>query len=62
MKKYACYGLVKGSKYIGTVEAENEEEAKKKAWDLEEVYISFCHQCSSECEDPEVDEIDVEEE
>lgn len=60
MKKYHCYGTVIGSKYLGEVEAENIEEAMTKAWELEEAWISFCHQCSRECEDPMVSSIHVE--
>jgi len=60
MPKYACYGRVVGSKYLGIVEAKNEEEAKEKAYSLEEAWISLCHQCSGECEDPAINEIEVE--
>jgi hypothetical protein len=62
MKTWACYGIVTGSKYLGTVEAETKEEAEEKALELESTYIDLCHQCASECEDAEVHDIQVEEE
>lgn len=62
MKKWGCYGVVIGSKFLGTVEAETQEEAQEKAEQLESNYVSFCHHCSSQCEDAEVREIVVEEE
>lgn len=58
MPKFKAYGQVVGSKYLGEVEADTEEEAKRKAWSL--AHVSLCHQCSDECEDPEVEEIAVE--
>ena len=59
MKWYA-YGVVAGGKYLGEVEAETKEEALKAAWNLDSLGVSLCHQCASECEDPEVGEINVE--
>ena len=61
MKKYACYGRVVGTKYLGEVEAENAEEAAEKAEQLDTTYISLCHHCSAQVEDPEVSTIMVEE-
>jgi hypothetical protein len=60
MPKYRAYGTVVGEKYLGEIEAANEEEAKEKAFNLGECYISLCHQCSSECEDGEIHEVNVE--
>jgi hypothetical protein len=60
MKKYYCYATVTGSKYLGIVEANNEKEAEKKAWELDELYVSLCHQCAGECEDAEITKILVE--
>ena len=59
---YNCYGTVKGSKYLGQVKAANEDEAIEKAQELETTHVSFCHHCSGECEDPQIDEIVVEKE
>lgn len=55
MPKYSVYGKVVATKYIGEFEADSEDEAIKMAED--EAYVSVCHQCSSEVEDPEIDEI-----
>ncbi len=61
VKKWRCIGEVSGGKYLGVVEAENEEEAKKKGFNLGEAYVSLCCQCSNECENAEIHEIVVEE-
>ena len=51
---------VRGSKYLGRVKAATKEEAKKK-FEGKADYgsIALCHQCSHQCEDPEVYEINV---
>ena len=59
MPRYRCVGTVTGSKYLGVVEAPDPESAKAKALDLEG-HVSFCHQCSDECEDAEVTDVSVE--
>lgn len=61
MKKYRVYGIVTGSKYLGIIEAENEDDAKEKGFNLDGVYVSVCHQCSNEIDDPDIHEIQVEE-
>lgn len=60
MPVYECYGVVRASKYLGAVEADNEEQAKDKALRLESAWVSLCHQCSSQAEDPEIEGIIVE--
>ncbi len=60
MPKYRCYGTVTAGKYLGEVEAENEEEAKEKAFDLDTMSVSVCHQCAREVSDPQISEVDVE--
>jgi hypothetical protein len=55
--KYQIYGKVIGNKYIGEVEADSEEEAIEKGWELDEACVCFCHQCSKECEDPEISDL-----
>lgn len=49
------HGTVVGSKYLGEVDADRPEEAIQKAWSL--AHVSLCHQCASECEDPEIAKI-----
>lgn len=61
IKKYSVSASVRGGKYLGEVEATSPAEAIQKAWDLDSCHVSMCHQCSDECEDPEVDKIFVEE-
>lgn len=58
--KFYAYAKVVGSKYLGEVEADNEEAAIEKAEQLDATHISLCHQCSGQCEDAAVDEIVVE--
>ena len=60
-KKFAVYGRVVGTKYLGEFEAESEEAAIEQATKNGEDHVSLCHQCSGECEDPEIDEVRVEE-
>lgn len=55
-KLYRAYGVVKGTKYLGEFEASSVKEAKDMALESEDAYISFCHQCSSECEDPAIND------
>lgn len=59
--KFAVYGKVVGTKFLGLFEAESEEEVKNKVWASDRTHISLCHHCADECEDPEVSEIIVEE-
>jgi hypothetical protein len=56
MAKWSVYGRVIGSKYLGTYEADSKEEAEDKAMEAKGS-VSLCHHCSSECEDPEVDNV-----
>lgn len=58
--KYDCYGLVRASKYLGVVEANSPEEARDKAQELKSTFVSVCHHCSSQVEDPEIIDINVE--
>lgn len=53
--KFRVYASVVGSKYLGEFEAETKEEAIKMA--EADACVSLCHQCDSECEDPEIDEL-----
>lgn len=61
MMKFHVYGKVVGTKYLGTVEAESEKEAIRKVENGEgpEMSVQLCHHCSSQCEDPEIDDITV---
>ncbi|WP_316200994.1 MULTISPECIES: hypothetical protein [unclassified Bradyrhizobium] len=58
MPKFSVYGVVTGTKYLGTYDAPTKEAAIKMAEG--EAHCSLCHQCSQECESPEVDEIRAE--
>lgn len=58
-KKYHVTGAVTGSHYAGIFEAETPEEALELA--NRETHLSMCHQCSSDCEDPEFNAVDAEE-
>jgi len=59
MTKYRVYGTVMGGKFLGEYEADTKEEAEEMAW--ENADVSLCHQCSCECDDPQVTEITTEE-
>jgi len=61
MPKYRVYGKVVGTKYIGTFEAATKEEAEQKAWDDDGAWVSVCHQCARDVEDPEIVSMEVEE-
>lgn len=61
MPKYRLHAIVTGGKYIGVVEAPNKEAAKEMGELHENAYISLCHHCADECEDPQVVEILAEE-
>ena len=60
MPKFRVSATVTGSKYIGEFEAATAEEAEQMAYDSGEASISLCHQCASECEDPECSKMHVE--
>lgn len=60
MPKYRVYGKVVGSKYLGEFEAPTKEDAEEMAMG-ENGHVGLCHQCSDECEDPEIVECSVEE-
>lgn len=60
IKTYSIYAKVVGSKYIGEVEAESEDQAIEKAEEHPNAYISLCHQCSHHCEDAEIEEFTAE--
>jgi hypothetical protein len=59
MPKYRVYGKVVGTKYIGEFEAATKEEAEQMAWENDEAYVSVCHQCSRDIEDPEIERMEV---
>lgn len=50
MPKYEVYGVAYASKYLGTFEANNKEEAEEMAMNSDANYFSLCHQCSGEVE------------
>ena len=57
MPRWRVYGKVVGSKYLGEVEAETQKEAEEKGLNLNSVFVSLCHRCSEQCEDPEIHEV-----
>lgn len=61
MPKFRAYAKVVGSKYLGVFEAENKEQAEQMALESDEAYISVCHQCIREIDNPEVTEVELEE-
>ena len=61
MKKYRVTGAVVGSKYLGEFEAESKDAAVKMAMRSPAADVRLCHVCSSECEDPQIDEYIAEE-
>lgn len=60
MPRYRVRGTVIGTKYLGEFEANSEEEAVELALNSEEACVSLCHQCSGDCEDPEIHEANAE--
>lgn len=60
MPKFSVYGSVVGSKYLGDFEADTKEEAIEKASLSDAGTIFLCHQCSDECESPEIVEMTAE--
>lgn len=56
MPKYAVYGRVVASKYLGDFEADSEAEAIRMAEDSGEVdCVSLCFQCNAEIEEAAID-------
>jgi hypothetical protein len=46
MKRYHAYAIATASKYLGEIEAENEEAAKEAAYEHDQCEMSLCHHCS----------------
>lgn len=57
MPKYRVSAKVIGSKFIGVFEAKSKKEAEKMVNESDEIWVKLCHQCSDECEDPQIDEL-----
>lgn len=55
MARFYVHGAVRASKYIGEYEADTPEQACELAW--ADAYVSFCHQCSGEAENPEIEDL-----
>jgi hypothetical protein len=62
MPKFNVVGIVSGSKFLGTFEAPTKEEAVQVAMNSATASVSFCCQCSDQCEDPEIVDVVVDEE
>jgi hypothetical protein len=58
--KWNCYGLVSGSKFLGTVEADSKHEAEQKAWEELDIYIGICHHCAKQIDGAEITDLDIE--
>ncbi len=58
MPKFIVTGTVVGSIHLGEYDAETAEEAVEKA--LDKAYVGFCHQCSHQCENAEVESAEAE--
>ena len=56
MKKWDVNATVVGSKYLGEFRANTKQEAIDKAVKAND-WISLCHQCASECEDAEIQDV-----
>lgn len=62
MKTWGVYATVRGSRYLGEVEAKTEKEAQKKADKLaEEADTGLCHECAEKAEDLTIHDVTVEE-
>jgi hypothetical protein len=59
-KRWDCYGVVRGTKYLGTFEADTADEAEVLASNSAAAGVRLCHQCDPQCEDPEISEIRAE--
>ena len=57
MNKFAVYGKVVGSKFLGVFEAETAEQAEEMALNSDAAYVSICHQCSSQIEEANIEEV-----
>lgn len=62
MKKWHIYGVVTGTKYMGMVHADTEKEAQKRGMELDSGSVTLCHHCAEQCSDPEIQDVNVEEE
>ena len=62
MARYHAYARVVGTKYLGTVEADDVASAREAAWNLDTASVGLCHQCRSECNDAEIADVAVEQE
>lgn len=61
MPKFRINATVVGGKYIGEFEADTAEKAIEMAEQSEKAYVSLCHHCTDQCEDPECSEFHAEE-
>jgi hypothetical protein len=60
MPKFHVYATVKGTKYLGEFEAEDEDAAIEVASAAGSAYINLCHQCGTQCEDAQCDDFTAE--
>ena len=60
MKKYQVYAIYTASKPVGEVEAENEDEAVERGWELVD-HVMLCHECARKLDIADAYEVQVEE-
>lgn len=61
MAKWRVYAIMTADKYIGDVEAESEEEAIDKGFELDDCQTPYlCHHCNHEINLSDVNEVQVE--
>ncbi len=46
MKRYRARAIASASKFLGEIEAENEEAAEEAAFNHPECHMSLCHYCA----------------
>lgn len=56
MPKFSVWATVRGTKFIGEFDANTAEHAIELAGNSDAANVGLCHQCSSECENPECDD------
>lgn len=60
LKNYSVNAAVHGSKHLGVFRASSPEAAIEMA-EAANGWCSLCHECSSECEDPQIGECTADE-
>lgn len=62
MPKYRVYAIMSASKFIGEIEAKDEEEAEELAWEHDNAdNPRLCHRCAKELDIGDMHKLDIEE-